>query len=204
MFVNTIMGGKAAMDAYLYKAPDQSFLAYLQSNMQPIIDTVSNVSSSFKDAVVGLYNKHNSTSVLNAAKALLFNTGSHINQNIIYTVPYDNMANANLAMQRYIMSDLEIQKLYNRNMCNGFQDTYFDMEPNNKGEERHSYMSVMDGVLYFDQEENGVVKHYSFVDMVSTEEIGTYEKISVLDTWHNALRMIASGYDPTDINGGEL
>lgn len=204
MFVNTIMGGKSAMDALLYKAPDTGFLNYLQNNIQQAYNATVNYSNQFKDAVVGLFNKANSQEVINAGKMLLFNTGTHVSQDVVYTVPYDNIQSANLRMQQYIMSNLEIQQLYNRNMCNGFSDTYINLEPDNKGKDRYDYMGIMSGVLDFDNEDNGVIRHYSFNNETNNDEITIYERISVLDTWDNVRRRVEEGYDPTDVDGGIL
>lgn len=201
MQVNVIRGGDAAFNALLYPPPDQNFLTYLQNNIQTAADAVSGMGTAFVDTVKSMYNRYNSTEAINASKALLHSTGTHFNQNVIYPVGYDNFTTANLLMQRYIMSEPSVSELYRDNMCYGYQETFYDNEPGTYGKERTDYRNVMDGVMEF-EEDQAVFKYYSH----SSEEpdLDTLDKLSILDTWDNAIRLIEEGIDPTDLEGGEL
>ncbi len=203
MYVNTIKGGEMALNAMLYKQPDSNLLNYLQNNIQSAIDNTSAVGSRFVDTVKTMYNRFNDSSIINASKALLFKTGSHMNQTVIYPVAYENIGNANLIMQQYIMAYPEVDKLYQRNMCYGFQDTYINTDPHH-GVESVEYMQVMDGVLQFDGNGEGYVTHYSYHHSDKDNELDVFDKLNVLDTWENVQRLIAGGIDPTDPDGGLL
>lgn len=202
--VNTISGGETAFNALLYRQPDSNLLGYLQQNVQSAIDSTVNFGSNFVSNVQNLYNRFNDSSIINASKALLFKSGSHMNQTVIYPVGDNGFGTANLIMQRYIMAHPDVASLNERNMCYGYQDTYINNDPYT-GVESKEYMDVMDGVLQFDSNDYGYVKHYSYYHSDENEtELDIYDKLSVLDTWDNLNRLIAKGLDPTDPDEGIL
>jgi len=203
MIVNTIRGGNNALNAMLYKQPDNRVINYLQDHIQSAMMSTANAGSQFMSTMQDLYHKFNNSDIINAGKALLFKTGSHMNQTVIYPVAYDNFNNANLIMQRYIMANPDVDKLHQRNMCYGFQDTYINPSPYH-GKESMEYMQVMDGVLQFDSSGEGFTEHYSYYHSDEDSELDIYDKISVLDTWDNLHRLIAEGIDPTSPDGDML
>jgi hypothetical protein len=204
MIVNTISGGETAFNALLYKQPDSNLLNYLQNNIQSAIAATSHLGERFVSTVQNMYNRFNDSSIINASKALLFKSGSHMNQTVIYPVAYDGFSTANLMMQRYIMANPTVDKLYQRNMCYGFQDTYINNNPYT-GTESVEYMQTMDGVLQFDSSDEGYTQYHSYYHSdENNTELDIYDKLSVLDTWDNLQRLIAKGIDPTDPDGGSL
>lgn len=194
MQVNVVRGGDAAFNALLYPPPDQNFLTYLQNNIQSAAESVVGIGTAFMDNVKNMYNRYNSTEAINASKALLQSTGTHFNQNVIYPVGYDNFNTANMIMQRYVMAEPSISEMYRDNMCYGYQETFYDMEPDSYGVERTDYRRVMDGVMDF-EDDHAVFKYYS--QSSDEPDLDTLDKISILDTWDNALRLIDEGIDPT-------
>lgn len=202
MVVNVIQGGDSAFDAMIYGQPTNSVLQYLNNSIESARVALGNAGSRFMDNARSMYEKFNGRAAIEQGKMLLMNIGSHVNQDAIYTVREDQIQNINIAMQRYVMSNPVVSKMYNKNMCYGYQETYLDNEPGVVGKDREDYGRVMDGMLYFDKDGDGLITHYSS----SKEEDDLYitEKISILDTWHMVEQMIVKGIDPTDPNLGEL
>lgn len=199
--VDVVNGGDLAARALIYKQPSYSMTEYFLNNMNNVLNTVNNLSTSFVDSVKSLYNKFNSNEVIMASKQLLHQAGMSFNDWSIYTVPYGHFHQANLGMQRYIMLQPDVFKRYTENRCYGFQETFIDPEPDTPLEERVMYQNVMDGILQFDKEGYGYYNTYS---NTSEEELGLIDKISVLDTWHEVNRMLKEGFDPTDPDYEEL
>lgn len=199
--VNVVNGGDFAADALLYKQPSATLMNYLNDNINSIVTTTANLSNTFINSVKNMYNKAYDATVLTASKLLLNTVGYSGDQNALYTYHYGSDIQPTLVMQEYIMANPIVDKLYQRNMCFGYMDTYKDPEPDTTGEERLVYQRVMDGVLQFDNEGNGYVKHYSNRDDI---ELSIVDKLSVLDTWDTVARYIAEGIDPTDPDKGEL
>lgn len=204
MQVNVIRGGETAFNSLVYPPPDTRLLQYFANNIQAAYDTLGEVGQQFIGNVKSMYDKFNSEAALNTSKLLMYQAGMHFNQDVIYPVPMDQLGLANNAMQAFIIAQPDVNRLYQKDMCYGYQDTYINPEPDNSGEERLHYKLAMHGMLQFDdtEEGSGFVKYYSTSDDV--ERLSTLDKFSVIDTWHNVLQMIASGNDPTDPDHGTL
>jgi hypothetical protein len=199
MQVRTIQGDTSTLAAILYPPPDNSLLEYLNNNIQYAVDKLGDISSGFIDNVTNIYNRYNSASVLQAGKQLLYSTGIHLNQNVIIPVAYNDLPNANIMMQSYILEQPRLRELYNKNMVDGYSDTYLDPEPDVTDGYRTKYTRTMDGVLQFEEEDEqlGYVKYYS--DDEVSPDLDIYDKISILDTWHNVALAIAADVDPTTL-----
>jgi len=194
MQVNVVRGGRSAFNAMLCNVPDQSTLNWLSNNINHARDVLGNVVGGLVDASVNLYNKVNGDAVINAAKALVSSQGGHISPYAIYGLDYTNMGTANYTMQQYIMCNPMVQEQYIDNICNGFEETYYDEQPGITGEDRYGYQRVMDGVLYEDGDYMAI-NHYSNVDDV---DIPVSDQFMILETWAHAEVMILNGEDPTE------
>jgi len=198
MQVRTIQGGEQAISALLYKQQDPSLLQYLQNNIQAGADALGGVADNFVNQAKLMYDKFNNSALINASKALLYSTGTHFSQDIIIPVAYDNLGTTNLIMQQYIIAQPDVNKLYQDNMCSGYDGVYLDRENGITGTDRYDYRRVMDGVIQHDDNHNGeaYIMHYSQDD--EEEELSFMDKSAILDTWANVVNALANGIDPTD------
>lgn len=194
MQINVINGGSTAAAALLYRQPTEQVMSYINAGLNRLMEYGNVLSEGFKTAVNNVYNQYWSDGALEASKWVL-NTIGGTQQDIITVVPYETFNNANLLMQRYIIAQPQLNELYQSNMCHGFQDTYFNIEPETFGKERYEYQRVMDGVLQFDTEGEGYINYYSNSD---STELDFVDKLSILDTWDTVSRLLAEGKDPSD------
>jgi len=201
MQIRVINGGEQAFNAMIYQPPDQSILNHINSSMARVGEIVGTAGTAFMDTTKSLYEKFNNSAVLNAAKLMVYSLGGHMSQDQIFPLNYDNMHTANNIMQHYIMSDLTINKMYNDNMCYGFQNTYYDLEQGVVGKDREHYKAVMDGVLEIDEDGYCFTNTYSSSDAI---ELSHFDKYAILDTWAEAKRMLVKGIDPTSPDRDEL
>jgi len=196
------MSGDQAFNALVYKPPEPRFLDYLQNNVARAGEVLGNVGRSFVEQTTNLYDSVNNSAFVNSARAMLMNMGTHLSQDVIHRVDRNNMHEANLTMQQYIMANPNMNKLHQKNMAYGFQETYYDMEPGVYGEERLDFQRVMDGIVRVDKkDEYTYVNHYSNSDDV---ELNQFEQLTILDTWDEVNSMIAMGIDPSDPLQDEL
>ena len=202
MQVRVLNGGDATFNALVYPPPDNNLLTYLQQNVEHAKATMGGISDHFVSMASNMYDKFNSSQVINAGKALLFGTESHLNQNVVYPVVYGHLGESNMIMQRYIIAQPDVNALYQQQTCEGFQETYMDFEPDNEGTERMDYRNVMDGVVQYDEDGSAYIMHY--VDSNEYEPLDTFDKFSVLQTWDSVAYSIAMGVDPTSIDDSEL
>lgn len=196
---DVVGGGEYGANALLYKPLSQQTLSYLNDRLNSTLDRMKDIGGLFTQSVRSLYDKYNSREAIQRAKMVLHGAGVHLAQDIIYPVSYDQYHNINLLMQRYVISQPDVNDMYVRNLCYGFEDTFEDPEPGTYGEDRYDYQRVMSGVLQFEENGDGYFKFYSNDDTES--ELDNLDKISVLDSWDTALRLIAEGKDPTRLDG---
>ena len=124
MQVNVLRGGEAAFNSLVFPPPDSRLLNYFSENIKSAYDVLGNAGHRFMDTVKTMYDKYNSEAALNTSKLLMYQAGMHFNQNMIYPVPMEQLGLANNMMQYYIMAQPDVNILYKKDMCYGYQDTY--------------------------------------------------------------------------------
>ena len=207
MRVNMVQGDPdLAFSSLVYQAPDERLLGYLQNNIQEAYQHVEHLGTQFMDNVSNMYEKFNSADVINRGKAILHSMQMHMDPMAIYPLGYEEIPQANYAMQRYIMVQPELRELYNDQMCNGYVDTYLDYDPGAESHQDHAvYQQVMDGVLVHDVDtDDGVINFYTNSVTVDEDDLHPMDRISIMDTWDRVAVMIAEGKDPSDPDDGEL
>lgn len=192
-------GGDDTLDALLYKPPSQHVVDYFKTSMSNIISSGANLGKQFMDVVTDIYKNSYSEEAVKHSKNLINMTSMHTRDDVIFAVSVDNYR-PNLEMQKYIMSLPMVDNMVYTQRFDGFSSTgYIDLEPDNRGTERHSYMAVMSGVIDMETDEDSFAIHYSFGDEIVDTELEFSEKISVLNTWDSVKKLIAMDIDPTDI-----
>ncbi|MDR3392245.1 MAG: hypothetical protein P4L77_10985 [Sulfuriferula sp.] len=121
---------------------------------------------------------------------------------------YENLSqvqNAGLVMQRYIMSEPTVRKLYHEQRIDGYSTTYVDPQPGRIGEEDYNYRQVMQGAVV-DTEDGGWVCR-TWVDDVAEGEVALKfdERSSIRGTWDLVRWYVEQGKDdPTSSEGGMM
>ncbi len=197
---NVISGGDNTVKALIYKPPTQGIVDYFKTNMTNIVNSGINLGEQFLAAVNDIYKSSYSEESVRQSKNILNVLTSHTRDDVIHTVSVEDYR-PNLMMQRYIMSLPMVDNMVHTQRFDGFSSTgYIDLEPDNRGTERHTYMSVMSGIVEDDNSDDDMIPiHYSFGDEVVNTELEFSEKISVLNTWDSVKKLIAMDIDPTDI-----
>lgn len=199
--INTVCGGDDVEKAILYRPPSRSLYNFLQDNYQHAMNYVRDVGNGFIDNLKSLYNKYTSEEAIQRTKDILYSTGMHFSQDVIAPIEYNQLNNANLIMQRYMMAHPKVGDLYRRGMLHGFSETFFDREPDTYGEDRLDYGRVMDGVLQFDEEGNGFVEYFIQNDTIYDElDLTETEQFTLADMYSLVTAAISNGLDPTDPN----
>lgn len=203
MLVRSMGGGDFTADSLFYRPLSSNVLSALQTNMANAFQYVTDACSQFKDFTLAMYNKYNSDEIRNRAKLVATNSTINFDPYAIHFLDYKNIPYAGIGMQRYIMAYPEMNKLYNRNCCYGFQDTYIDQEPGATGEDRLDYGQVVDGILQFDKDDTPYIMNYAFNS--DDDELDIHQQSAIMRTWENVARWIAERKDPSDPTGeGEL
>lgn len=197
MQFQVINGGDATAAALLYKPPPPALSEYLYNNMQNVINTASNLSTSFIDNVKSMYNSVHSEAAKNFNSFIKYAVGEHLGDNTIIYIDRPNIPNANPIMQQYIMAEPQLYDLYRRDLVYGYGETYRSLETGVENKDTVVYSNVMDGVVQYDDDGNGYRIHYTDSNYEITPEISRYDRLSILETWDNVKSLLADGIDPT-------
>lgn len=206
MVVNVHNTGVSGFNAMLSTPPSERVINYVNDSIRSVYDAGVNLGQRFLDNITTIYKNYGSNASINESKLLLAQTGAGFRDSSVYRVNYEDTGRANLRMQQYIMALPEVAERYDRNLCDGYRDTYVCAEVvNNKncyGEEHTHYMDIMDGV--YDMEKD-VVKTYTHTGLSWDGSIITNaDRFAVLDTYHNVMQKMIDGIDPTDYEEGVL
>ncbi len=200
-----IQGNDIELDAILYPSTHVNTMQFIQSNIAKIPSMVLDGAKALFNNATNKYRELNSsatlTRMMNALKAI----NNIKNENVIYEVKtIDESQSATLTMQRWLMSCPEIRELYHEQRCNGYSDTYVDVEPGKVGEDHYDYRRVMTGVVDYNNEDI-ISKFYIDELKPGDRELNPYEKIAILNSWE-VMRIAVSQMkeDPTDPLKGSL
>lgn len=205
MQVNVIpsMPGVDAFRALVYSPPTPDMINYMQSTMQRAGQTLGELGTGFIQRAGEVFSALNSYEAIERGKRLLSMVGTHVDENVIYTVPFERLHQANLEMQRYIMSEPSIRNMYNQQSISGYEDTYYNNDVEIVDGLTTRYMDVMTGVGYYDPYKPVDPVFYTHSHDVYFD-LDRLDRMSVLDTWRNVRNAIAKGIDPTSKHLDEL
>lgn len=127
---------------------------------------------------------------------------------ILYMNSIEEVQSAKPVMQRYLMAEPSLRKLYSQQRCDGYSDSYVDHEPGKIGEDHYDYRRVMNGIvvdyLKPDGEAGWRVNMY-VEDLVDGDrELESDEQFAILNG-HDLIKLaLFKKIDPSDIFNGTL
>jgi hypothetical protein len=180
-------------------------MAYIQQNMQLFSDALTDTGRAFMEHHRQVYEAIDHSDIARKARQVMRSVKSMFTPDVIVSLEtIEDLQNAQLQMQRYMMAMPEIRSLYHRNKCDGFRDTYVDMEPGRQGEDHGDYRKVMTGAV-IETEDGGWVARQYFDDLHEGDRaLDSDERFLIRRTWDAMRRVIKEGQDPTNQFGGEL
>jgi hypothetical protein len=107
------------------------------------------------------------------------------------------ISNATPVMRRYIMDHPVLNKKFRRGVLSGFDDKYFDTEPDVTGEWRTGYLAVMDGISEVVNDDSGEYTIVRHVSLQEDEMLDIQQQFAILDTWELAMLLLEQDIDPT-------
>ena len=191
--IANISGGEDAFNSLLF-TPRPEVVEYLQQNMYQALDKLQGYNDQFVQVTQNMFNAVNSADAIQRAKQFLHSAQSSIDPNAIYPLYENNIYDANTVMQRYVMVEPTIRKLYEEQRCYGYDDMFLDINPDITAKnikEHDDYRAVMDGVLQF-TDDTGYWENY-----LDVTPLDIMDQVAVLTTWDTVKTMIAEGKDPT-------
>lgn len=207
MFAANIVDGTVDSFNYLVM-PEQhpGIQQYLVHQLGQFSNSLNDIGRGFIEKTREIYETVNSSSAIRMAKAAIRMAKGVLHPNTI--LPFNtlnDLRSAQPIMQRYLMAQPYIRELYHQQRCDGFSDTYVDVEPGKVGEAHYDYRRVMNGIVTEQVTEDGE-DTWSYVTYVDTlkegdRELVIEEQAAILHNWEIAKMFHKAGQDPTDLFG---
>lgn len=207
--MQVVYGGADVFNAVVYGEQHPSNQQYFQQQIQNFGNTLTDIGRKFfdnsKEIFDRAYNSETMRLARNAAQVVM----GIFQPNIIRKIEeLQQMQNAPIVMQRWIMANPTIRELYHQQRCDGYSDSYVDVSPNQIKENHYDYRRVMDGVLQESKTSDGqdTWKVQFFMDDIfdGDRDLNHHEKVDILSTWDIAEMFIKNGEDPTSPWGSKL
>lgn len=107
------------------------------------------------------------------------------------------MQHAPPTMQRWIMAEPTVRKMYQEQRVDGYGETYQDMHKGDIGENHYDYRRVMNGIVVEDEHGNFTAPTF-FDELLDEPELTIEEQVDILDTWTALKAFLRKGNeDPT-------
>lgn len=173
---------------------------YFRNQLEKLNNIIptSEISAKVFSNVENLYNRFNSDEVNRLTKAALRGAaGLFLPNQIQYLNTIGNLQNAPVVMQRWIMANPIVREQYHKQKCEGYGDSYVDMEPNSIGIDHYDYRRVNTGIIK--ETETGWMCTTHFDELKENDRpLDVLEKDDILNTWDIIeMFMRAKHEDPT-------
>jgi hypothetical protein len=188
--------------------PEQNPMNYLyiQQNMTGFSDKLTESGLAFMEHHRQVYSAIDHSEIARKARQVMRAVkGLFTPDTIVPLESLEDMQNAQLQMQRYMMAEPTLRAMYHKNRADGFRDTYEDMEPGRIGENHLDYRKVMTGTV-MQTEEGGWVARQYFDELPEEDRpLDHAERMIIQRTWAAMKNIIlTTGQDPSNVFGGEI
>lgn len=201
-----VQGGIGAFNALAYGVPDQGTLAYFNTQLSGIQNLVGEYGNMFKNAISETYDRFLSNEAIQAARLALTYSNTIENLNAIrqFTL-MEEIQSAQSEMQRWIMSNPYVREIYHDQRCDGYSDSYVDLDPGKIGDNHYDYRRVMNGIVQ--ETDDGDIRWVEYSEDLrdGDSELHINQQAAILQTWDVVEMFFKAGHqDPTDPYGGTL
>jgi len=196
-----VQGGPGELELFAFGEKNQATLNFLEDHAYNLSNTLTSAGRAFMERGREIFERYNGAEALRMAKAAI-RTVQHIFQpDSVRSL--DNIGaiqQAPLTMQRWLMACPYVREFYHSQRCDGYSNTYIDMEPGSRGVDHTDYRKVMTGMLV-EQEEGDAdwkVTNYPFDLDDDDVRLTLTEKTDIISTWDLIRSMMQTGQeDPT-------
>lgn len=201
-----IDGGDVAWSAVAFGNHNPVNLDYFKNQLNIVTNNLTDYAKGFYSEVNNIVDRFTNSDAMRSVRLALKGAASLFSNEIIKSL-YDieDFQTASMTMQRWVMANPVVRKSFHEQKCDGYSDTYVDLEPNRIGDKHYDYRRVMNGVAQFDEDGNEYFKLY-FEDLLKEDkELTLSEKSDILHSWDIIeMFMRANKLDPTSQYGANL
>jgi hypothetical protein len=197
-----------AFNAFVYPEKHPSGVQFLKNQFSNFTGVLTSTANDFIQASRQQVERFTSNASVDFARNMLksvMGTTTITTDRITQLFDVQQFQGASIPMQRWVMANVHTRDLYHQQRCEGYSDTYVDVQPNIVGEGHYDYRRVMDGVMRFDQDGGWYAKCYVEDLKEGDRDLTHGEKVDIIHTWSKLEYLIALNKDdPTSPEGGYL
>ena len=198
--MNIVSGGYDVFLALAYGEQSPVAAEYFKSQMAllPTIQVIGDIGRSFVQGAKATYERFNNSEAMQLVRAATRQAAALFQPEVIRSIfDFADLQTATITMQRWIMANPMIRKMYHDQRCEGYSDTYVDADPGKVGEAHYDYRRVMSGVVQV-EEDSWEAKFYIDNLRDGDQELSNMDKTDILSTWRIAELFMGMGEsDPT-------
>lgn len=174
---------QAGLDMILYGDKSNVVSNYLYQQMQAMPQTFNDFSQRVFNAMSTSYNYVNDKLTQYGILNKLQESGLVVIDNYYQELlTFQQLQNANLTMQRWVMAHPQIKQMYVDQNLDGYSGSYVNISGKCVGENDYNYRRVMDGAV-IPTDDGWIVKHYLEDLQIGDQELDHFKKSQVRNTW---------------------
>lgn len=191
-------GGADMFNALAHSMPHPNTVNYLQSQLNQPVQAINDASQQFIQQANEAYERFASSDSMRLARAAVRMVGNAWEMDTIRPMhDIGEIQQAKPTMQRWVMALPDIRKLYHQQQCDGYGETYRDIDPGMSGEQQYDYRRVMDG--FVEVTDDGWEATQYFEDLIEGDrDLLLEEQSDIMSTWSRVRQAIHErDEDPT-------
>ncbi|EKD89567.1 MAG: hypothetical protein ACD_33C00045G0034 [uncultured bacterium] len=176
---------EAGLDMLLYGSKNNILSNYLNTQLQQLPQQFNEFSGRIYDSIASSYNYINDKLIQYGIMNQLERQNiTVIDNQIDELLTYQQINNASITMQRYIMAHQGIRQLYLDQNVDGYSNTYNNLFGKTIQDNHYDYRRVMDEVVIDNVTDfEWVMKFYHDNLEAGDRDINHHEKVKILNTW---------------------
>jgi hypothetical protein len=203
-------GGEAELNLFTAGEPHPSMMQYVREQAQVINSYIQRTGNQFAQGVVDAYQTFYSDEAIHRARVGISRVKSYFQEDrvVALTSIYD-IQQASPVMQRYIMAEPTLAKMYDQGRCEGYGMA--NPFPNQYGEDNYNYRRVMNGMIQTapsdEDHKDGSWKVEIYIEelMEGDRELILPEQTAIGHTWKTVRYSLANSmHDPSSKTGEML
>lgn len=192
-------GGSGYFDSLFHGELHPGARSFIQRQMEAPSRVMEGAAQQFMDSSRALYEKLSGSSAMRMARAAKRAVGAAwMGNQIQELMTIGQMQHAPPVMQRFIMAEPTLRKMFHQQRLDGYEGSYRDLFPDDIGEQHYEYRRVMDGIVV--ENDDGSWYADTFVDdlLPDDDHLDIDQQVDIIDTWANMVAKVREGgSDPT-------
>ena len=202
-----IMEGDAdTFNALAFGEQHPNALQWLQQQAQQVSPLLNSAGQAFMQQARNLYEQVSGSAAIRIARAARRRVSQLFQTSMIRCLQtIGEMQHASSTMQRWIMADPVVRKMYYNQQLDGYSDSYLDVHVGDIGADHYDYRRVMNGIVVDNEDGSWSATTYMDELFEDDRELDLMEQVDILDTWGNIRALIRQRKDdPTSRWNAEL